>query len=478
MIEEITMRNAVRSLSGGWRRKLFMTINERVSRMKRIAVLTIVLVGMLVWLAPLPVAAQGGSVIPLEYGQTVQGTITNEQYEFHYQFAAKGGDLIYISVADISTSFISVTMALTDSNGGVLAEYDGWNALPIIGPFEVPADGDYFIDLTRWGGADGSSTGNFVLALDRAVVSELKPGTPVDGQLAVPAGVQFWTYEGKAGEILSIKTTGIGLAWMLLDPDGDQVTWAGPTDDPSDDFELLQTDGTYYLMLQTVNLDGSAYTLNVGVYEPVDLEMDQAVDGVLGADLPGGYYRLHAALGQLLRIEVTSDSPDFDGILSIYNSMGGSEAWAYSSAEADFVLLIEPWIAPDEGDYYIAVTPDTSIGAEVPYQIAVRASNLIPLNLDEAATNTLDADNSTRGYALQGTAGTSVTVSVRQVEGACPPLLSIRNTDYASFYLSTNEWATAVTAEMVLPDDGYYVFEVSSNYGAECQFELLVATAQ
>jgi hypothetical protein len=442
------------------------------------AVVAVVFVVLVLTVPPLVTAQDDGGPIPIAYGETVQGTITDEQYEFHYIFTASQGDQVYVSVVEPGNTYVSLVMAIRDnSTGEIILEEDSWASMFVLEPFEIPADGDYVLDLGRYRGAEGSGTSSFILTIDRTEWQALEPGTPVEGTLTVPAATHFWTFEGSAGQVLSIKGTGVGLEFELYGPIN---TWPvigeGPTNDPAEEFVLLPDDGAYRLIVQTENLEGTAYTLTVQAFEPVEVEVGQTVEGTIGGELSPGYYSVYATPDTLLRLEVASDAPDFEGSLAVYNTEGFRKEWVYGSAEDAYQLLLEPWFAAEEGRYFVVVEADERVETEIPYTLAVQPSALVPLVLNEAASGILDEDHPKQGYALQGAAEKAVTVSVRQVDGHCTPQFRIRNREYADFTLGANRWATAFSAEMTFPAEGFYIFTVEQGYYEDaCRFEVLVS---
>ena len=112
-------------------------------------------------------------VIPVDYGQTVQGTIDDDNYEVHYTFDGRAGDVIAIDLQQVSGDF-DAYLRLLDSSGAELTTNDdarsgdaGTNAR--IEDFSLPADGTYTIVATRFQGQMGTSSGEYSLSLTRLV---------------------------------------------------------------------------------------------------------------------------------------------------------------------------------------------------------------------------------------------------------------------------------------------------------------------
>lgn len=426
-------------------------------------------------LVPTLALAQDDSTGTIGYGQPVQGTITDDEYEFNYTFSASAGDVITISAVEIANTYLSLELQLIDSSGEVIHERDRWLPIYTLLPFEIPADGDYTLRLVRSGGADGSSSGNFVVLVDLAQINPLEPGTPVEGRLSIPANTHFWEYAGMAGEIMSVRAEGVGIEFVVIQPDGGSLRSRGPETNPAEDFILLPDDGTYLLALQTETLDGTDYTLDVNVYEPEPLEVGTPAEGVIGAGLPSGYFSLRSTPDELLRLEVASDDEDFDGVIRVYNDRGNQRSGTSYSEESEYELLIEPWVAPEIGTYYVIVGADDDVDTETPYTLTARPSLLTPLELGMAGTGFLNDEVRRTGFALPGTAEQQVRMIVTVVDGVCAPNVRVRNNETTGYRVTSNYWSTVFTADMVFPSDAFYIFEFERTSSSDdCEFTIQV----
>ena len=442
--------------------------------MKKAVLVLLALLGVLI--VPGSVLAQGGDGAPiaLEYGVPAQGAISNEVYEFQYSFMATAGDMVYVSAVEISNTYLPLELTLRNSKGQIVAERERHSIYYTL-PFEVPEDGEYLIDLTRSGGEDSTSTGNFVVIVDKAEYKTLEAGTITD-TLPEPAAVHFYTYTGTENEIVSIAAQGSGLEFVLVKPDGYSMKSRGPTNDPIEPFSLLPTDGEYLLLIQTENLEGGNYTLTFGTFEPTDIEAGESVDGEIGPDLPASYYRIYASPDNLLRLEVASEDPDFDGEVGIYNVSGSRQTTVYNSDETEYKLLLEPWVVREEGFYFLAVTPDAGLESAAAYQLTTRESELELLELGIPLSGELNDDNTHDGYALEAAADQVSTIQVRQLDGTCTPAITVRNRETTGFRVTSNRWSADYSAQIIFPEAGYYIFQIErTSYNDECTYELLVS---
>lgn len=120
-----------------------------------------------------PVETAGSGIVPIAYGQSVAGEITDSQYLLFYVFDGTAGDTVTIAVAHESGNLDSV-LYLYQSVG------DGWLQIasnddsPTGGTYEamlnrivLPQSGKYLIGVARYGLDQESTVGAFTLTLTR-----------------------------------------------------------------------------------------------------------------------------------------------------------------------------------------------------------------------------------------------------------------------------------------------------------------------
>lgn len=199
----------------------------------------------------------------------------------------------------------------------------------------------------------------------------LRPGVPVQGVLSEANPVQSWTYEGRAGEVISLQAvdlarvdyTAVGLDMdiTLLAPDGTQVAY---NDDQRGD-ELfgiydahipdarLPADGVYTVNVGWRQGEGT-YTL--GISRPVAFALEGGVmrlDGRLQDVFPTAYYRFEGRAGQTLTFTMRAESGTLDPALTLRAPDGS--LFAYNDDAADPELGVDAQIVravlPADGLY-------------------------------------------------------------------------------------------------------------------------------
>ncbi len=145
--------------------------NHRVS----LRGLAVVLLALLVALA-LPLLAvaapptQKGDIIPIAYGDTVSGTISNAAYEVVYSFEGQAGDVVTITMTrtdDMLDPYLALYDAYPSQNPLAFDDDGGGDLNARIAGFSLPAPGTYYIVATRFGRDVGTTTGGYTLTLQQ-----------------------------------------------------------------------------------------------------------------------------------------------------------------------------------------------------------------------------------------------------------------------------------------------------------------------
>jgi hypothetical protein len=158
-------------------------------------------------------SAAGGGMITL--GQTVTGSISDTAFEQDWTFDGSAGDIVTITMVDVSADgSLDTYLSLLDSSGIEVTYNDDGGSMDI-GPldsqildFVLPADDTYTIRASRFGGDMGSGAGAYELTLEEGQASvpvgSLSYGETVSGTISDEEYRQDWTFEGSAGDIVTI----------------------------------------------------------------------------------------------------------------------------------------------------------------------------------------------------------------------------------------------------------------------------------
>ncbi len=348
--------------------------------------------------------AQRPDARPLRYGETVGGVLDDAHYEDRWTFAGQRGDVIRVTMtrsADVPGG-LDGYLLLIGPDGAVLTEVDdtGDAVMPTLDGYELPADGLYTLVATRFGFANGFSTGEYSLTLeligrqlatgaaDGAGVRWLPPGTlppglrwliynePVNGRLAGERVEDWYIFQGRAGDVITLR---MAAAEGALDP-----------------FLILTDGGGYELARADDSPDGSR--------DAVIAELNLPADGA---------YLVRAT----------------------------RYGFAYGPSAGSYTLIIETDAAP------------SGPGAAPP----------VPLVAGLPVSGTLDLRMAMQRYTFDGQAGQQATVTVERTGGTLVPTLTLRSPE-GVVLVAGDAGPVAGEVRLgpvLLPADGTYTVDVS-----------------
>ena len=157
-------------------------------------------------LAMVPAMAHAqGDKQTIAYGETVQGEVTNADFDQEYIFEGSAGDVAIVQlIADENAEFDPLLYLATADNE-ILAQNDdfsGYNARII---YRLPDDGQYVIIATRLGERTGTGTGGFEVTLEKAQISEL--GVTIEGMVRSDEVTASHVFVPEADGIYEIQYT-------------------------------------------------------------------------------------------------------------------------------------------------------------------------------------------------------------------------------------------------------------------------------
>jgi hypothetical protein len=214
----------------------------------------------------LGVSAESGS--GLRFGDTVANLINDETPEVYYSFRARQGELITLAMRRDGGT-LDPFLRIVDANRTILVEADDWRGTPDarVERWQVPADGQYLIVATRYGGPAGKTSGQFLLTLDKIPDSalgssadlaiQLSAGQPTERDLSAGRYELWYSFEASAGQrvTLSLQRVNGNLDpyLVLLSPDlreliaHDDIVDGRERDSLIENFPI-PADGKYYVL--------------------------------------------------------------------------------------------------------------------------------------------------------------------------------------------------------------------------------------
>jgi hypothetical protein len=370
-------------------------------------------------------AQAGGSIA---YGETVTGNITDAEPVQAWTFEGQAGDVVTITMdaTELASGGLDSYLQLLSPAGEILIENDDASATTVnaaIVDFTLPEDGTYTINATRFGLETGLATGEYELTLLLATggdtggdiggetLPDAQPiayNSPVSGILTRQNYEDAWTFEGQAGEVITIRMERVN--------------------------ELTDLDP----FLRLLDNENRELTRN-----------DDAADG------------LHAS-------EIVGFELPYTGTYTVIATRYGFES---GTSSGDYTLEIRIGGQASDGQ----TTPPTQDpppddgGAEIAPGGTIQYGDFL--------TGSLSADSVS--YQFEGHTNDEVTISVKRQSGDLNPSLQLLdvNGNVLGENAEYNGAADARITEVSLPEDGTYTILIGRDTSASGEFVLHIFSA-
>lgn len=365
--------------------------------------------------APAPTAApvmevpSAGEDIVL--GDSVEGQLDGTALSYRFEGSADQAILITLTSDDFDPF-----LTLLDSSGAVLeTDDDSAGNLNAQIEFTLPADDTYTIEVGSF--FDGAR-GAYNLSLsDAAVVvvptpepsgdGQIALGETVEGELTRRQGTLEYTFEGEAGQVISISqhSDDFDSFVRLLGPDGEELI---SDDDGGDGFDslisayALPENGTYTISAESLGGGGSgSFTLTLDSVDLESIAFGDSIDGRLSREGERLLYSFEGEAGDVVIISLSSE--DFDTYLTL-NEPGGDFPLAENDDTNGTDSLVGPITLPSDGLYQIEVRA-YSDGAIGRFQLNLSRPEVVELESGQEADGALTDDTSALVYKINGQAG-------------------------------------------------------------------------
>jgi hypothetical protein len=409
----------------------------------------------------------------MNYGNAVSGEINDAQPNILYQFEGAEGDLIYINLL-INPDELLPQLRLIGVNGATLSGVSEYGQSLMLGPLALPETGTYGIEVGR--PFDSSEAGAFQLRLDLATVTPLATNATFSGTLAGAGTAHFFEYPAQAGQFIATAVTAdaqIGL-WVLT-PGQEYVIQGGFNDSWFSPLDPLPETGNYLIYVQTnVNAEVQ-FTLDIAAVEPIPLNSGETFTGSIAEFPPAVFvFESLAGSGELLGFEG-------DNALEIFlaDDLSGVVVADYGSG-VDGNPLLDPFIAPVDGQYYVVLyasdyDPATNLSTD--YALSLFPSTVISLAPGSAVTNTATTDGGRIRYSYRAAAGETIRLTLAKTndEGSAG-LQIISPTNSVILEILNDQILDNASFEVTLPVEGVYMIDVYNTYyePSSVEFSLLL----
>jgi hypothetical protein len=244
--------------------------------------------------------ADTGDAESIEYGDTVEGEISDDEPVILYTFEGSEGDVVTITMIDTSRSGeLDPYIQLVNEDGDVLTDNDDHDDADLpdnfdsqITEFELEDDGTYIIVASRFGQENGSSEGEYELTLDDGgnsggnddddddggdggdggdiEIIDIEYGDSVEGEISDDEEFVVYAFEASEGDVVTItmidtsRSGDLDPYLQLADSEGEVIADNDDHDDADLDDSLdsqitefeIEEDGTYFIVATRFSGEG------------------------------------------------------------------------------------------------------------------------------------------------------------------------------------------------------------------------------
>lgn len=461
--------------------------------------------------------------VPLDYGQHIEGVITDDRPVEQYTFQGQAGDQVLIQM-DALDNALDPFLYLYGPNGEIVGQDDdsgeGVNAeLAVV----LPVEGTYTLIATRFGRENGASTGAYTLSLGQGATSEeaaspavaeggaalpesfvglprLHYSDTVGGSIAGSDYFQAYVFQARAGDEIVVtmeRTTGdLDPVVLLLDSALETIAEHDDISTENRNARLeftIPADG-YYAVLATRYLGEEGHTTgdfiltldatNVPAHTSVAtglpvtlLTSDVEVQGRLEDDAIATLYAVYASRGD-----------DLTFILQAGGVLVEETVMVLADADLNEVAVSFDgdlrYTAQEDGMYVLIVTRQGGPFGETRgfFNLIVSGATGEPLVEDEeevgpgsvlpygtVATGEITDAQPQLEYTFNGHAGDRISVRMEALDATLDPLVIVTDAEGNEIVRDDDSGGNlnALIASYLLTADGEYTIIATRFGGAE-----------
>jgi len=446
-------------------------------------------------------AAGGGA---LSFNTPSQGSITEGAFTQAWTLQTASADRISV-VVDRSDGNLIPDVSILDASGSVLqSSYgaDRTGARAMIGDITLPAAGSYTVQVGRYNGESGVTTGAYsvnVLLLgtgednptNTAIIGAVQENVAVTGELTGAHWYQRYTYSAQGADIIHVEVHRTGGSLFpqvdILDANGQAIT-SGYTSYAGDaviiDYANLPSAGDYTI---AVTRQSGFSSDTEGTYDLLVTtlgygEDNPALSGVMGAitygtavtgDVGARWYEdwtFSTTSSDVLTIEAVRTGGTLQPVVTLLGGSGQPISTGYTNRKGDSATL-ERYQLPGPGNYTVRVSrqSDQSGASSGGYSLTVTLNGsggesealrgatgavVDGTPAEGQITDTRWADT----WTYSAKKGVVIDITVQRTGGTLIPRLEIRDANgqpVNSAYYGASQDSAAIT-NYVMPTDGEY----------------------
>ena len=311
----------------------------------------------------------------IRYNEVLTGTITESNTEQNWAFDGQEGDLVLIDMRADNPNALDTLLTLLDPNGSTLITDDdsGDHLNSRIGPFQLPASGQYTIVAARYNGS-----GDYELELRNLnTLPTLRTGKPVSGVVDSTHVSDYFLLRGEAGATNTLLRLDVTTDDQLAPP---FIAFYGSSGlITSTEFEdvrgsriepVVALPDQSFVVAVSWNSSGSGgpYELALNFSELALLDENAPQTGTLDFETFSNRHYFQGEADQIVRITVTTE----DTIAPALDVFSNDRQYFLFSSEGEYTREVTATIQlPADGLYGIEVRDGSYGSNEATYTITV-----------------------------------------------------------------------------------------------------------
>ncbi|MCX6693372.1 MAG: PKD domain-containing protein [Methanomicrobiales archaeon] len=341
--------------------------------------------------------------IPIEYGQVLDGVLSNASQLAAFSFEGRTGERL---LARLQADWASTPMlSLIDKSGNFLWETSTFGPNGIGYFSELPDNGTYYLTVDD---AEQDNAGNFSVSLTcvnpPTNATSIQYGQIVSGNCTRPLEYIPYAFTVQAGDSLRFWLKSDCSTLHLFTPAGLEVSITDPI--------ILSTSGTYHLIVtMKPNTPPGAYAFYLeSVNRPstvTPISYHQTTSGSLNATLDMDVYSFTGAIGDLVIVNLEATPTGSHPRVSLYGPDGNylTTAWANSSVGMNYQIPLPTFMPQNESGTYYLTVDDRYTDHMFSYTLSLTDTNFVYGQELDAKLTTVWPNWDFDTYAFQGNEG-------------------------------------------------------------------------
>lgn len=412
---------------------------------------------------------------PIFFGDPITAELDSSNPALRYRFVGDANQAVIITQ---QSQDLDSYLVLSDANGVEITVDDDSGAESFdsrIGPFVLPAAGEYIITATSHGYYnfdDASALGQFTVMVDEIDVEPMEYTQTKSGELETPNAQAFYSFRGQQGDLIEIDliADNFDAHLSLLEPGELQFPlgedWGYGTDPAIIAGLTLPVTGDYLINVSSLEMFNSGeFDLRLNRATVNELVLNEPSAATITSEEPTLYYSFEGSAGDVFDVVVDSGET-LDTTLTI-NDPDGFQV-GYNDDFGGIDPTLTDFILPQDGVYTVLIQPFSTVDVATEINVTLTAGEIMSLDSGEQGI-LLGYDAPTDILSFTGTAGEMVRLVVRSDndEGiTISPSVTVDQNQFQIVYASVSN-VQQQAFDFVIPEDGEVIVRVEDYSGLD-----------